>query len=284
MERVAAVTGANGFIGSHLCTHLRTHGWRVIELRRDAGVDSGPESDRRFFSLTRPIEPDLLTGIELLVHAAYDPRPVRWEAIRRANLEGSLSLFAAAAAAGVRRVVHVSTMSSFEGCRSRYGRVKLETERDALRRGFVVLRPGLVFGAGGGGMVGGLGKIAERSPIVPLIGRGDQRLYAIHVEDLCRVIERVASIPGSIPHPLIVAHDRPWTFRQILKQLARGRHVRFVPVPWRLIWTGLSLLEIAGLRVGFRADSVVSLVHQDPAPDFAPTRVLGVDLRPLALD
>jgi hypothetical protein len=55
--------------------------------------------------------------------------------------------------------------------------------------------------------------------------------------------------------------------------------VKFVPVPWRLIWAPLRLAEALRLPLKFRSDSVISLVNQDPHPDFAATRALGVALR-----
>jgi len=278
MDRIAAVTGARGFIGSRLCDFLRERGYRVVELRRDVGTD---RADARRFSLEAPVDPAILRGVDLLVHTAYDPRPVSWEAIRRVNLEGSLALFDAAAEADVRRVVHLSTMSSFEGCRSMYGRVKLEIERDALRRGFGVLRPGLVHGPAAGGMVGSLERMVGLAPLLPMVGRGGQRLYLIHVEDLCRLIERVATLGEAPAAPLIAAHEQSWPFARILKTLARsrGRRVWLCPVPWRLVWAPLAALEALGIRIGFRADSVVSLVNQDPDPDFSATRELGIELR-----
>ncbi|MCP3980588.1 MAG: NAD-dependent epimerase/dehydratase family protein [bacterium] len=275
MTRVAAVTGARGFLGSRLVRHLRGAGWRVLELRRDgAGGD-----DAHPFTLDGPWPVEVLRGVDLLLHAAYDPRPVEWDDIRRVNVEGSRALFDAAVAAGVRNAVHVSTMSSFEGCRSLYGRAKLDTERLAAERGFRVVRPGLVYGRDAGGTVGALTRLVRLSPLLPLVGSGRHELYLVHVEDLCRLIVELGDADGT--EPVVAAHERPLRFVEILRTLARaqGRRVLFLPVPWRLIWLKLRVLEGLGLRVGFRADSVLSLVNQQAGPDFSATRNLSTPLR-----
>jgi hypothetical protein len=54
-----------------------------------------------------------------------------------------------------------------------------------------------------------------------------------------------------------------------------------VPVPWRLIWLGLIVVERLGLNLRFRSDSLIGLVNTDPHPDFSSTRELGVSFRGL---
>jgi nucleoside-diphosphate-sugar epimerase len=153
---VAAVTGARGFLGAHVCSHLDGAGWRVVELTR-APVDTGdgPREHRRFRLRESP-EPDLLAGVDVLVHCAYDFGPRTWDEIRTVNVAGSRRLFEAADASGVGRIVTISSMSAFEGCRSMYGRAKLAVERETYARGGVAVRPGLIFGRSAGGMVGSL--------------------------------------------------------------------------------------------------------------------------------
>jgi glycine/D-amino acid oxidase-like deaminating enzyme len=89
---------------------------------------------------------------------------------------------------------------------------------------------------------------------------------------------------GKSDDPVIAASEHGWTFRTILAELAaaRNRSARVLPIPWRAIWLLLKSAEAAGLRPGFRSDSVVSLVNQDPRPDFAPTRATGVNFRNFA--
>jgi len=283
---LAAVTGAGGYVGSRLCAFLRRDGRRVLELHHREPGDSVDGAPVHRFRLEDGLESDLLAGAELLIHCAHDFRATRWSDIVEVNLEGSKRLFDAALAAGVPNVFFISTMSSFAGCRSDYGRVKLAIEQEALKRKLIVIRPGLVFGPQPGGMLGGLCRALARSRFLPLVG-GGQDQYLVHEEDLARLILAAAEHGADrLPRPVTAASEQPLTLRRILHILARARNrrVTLVPVPWRAAWLALRSAEIVGLHPSFRSDSVISLMHQDPDPDFAMTRVLGVSLRELTAE
>ena len=278
--RTAAVTGANGYVGSRIAAHLKESGFRVVELRRDATITSPPSSERHF-ALDEPVSPELLADVDLLVHAAYDFRPTTWATIEATNVQGWTRLLDAAMSAQVSRVLLISTMSSFEASKSLYGRAKFAMEMDTLSRGGGVIRPGLVFGLNPGGMVGTLNRLVQL-PVQPLIGSGTQVLYCAHSEDLGRlVVEMDRMDQAGLRKPVIAASERGLTLRAIIDVLAEaaGRKARVVAVPWRLVWAGLKTIEALGVPFGLRSDSVVSLINQDEAPDFAATRSVGVKFR-----
>jgi uncharacterized protein YbjT (DUF2867 family) len=119
--------------------------------------------------------------------------------------------------------------------------------------------------------------------VLPVFGGGSQAQFLVHQEDLAAFIEKFAA--GKIemaPRVLTAAHDRPWPFRHLLSEIARGldKKVRFISLPWRLVWAGLKTAEACGLRLNFRSDSLVSLMHQNPAPDFSPNAAAGLICRP----
>lgn len=280
-EQRCAVTGASGYLGSRLAAALKSRGWVVYELSRSAG-------ERRHFSVPFSLARGAPRGffgeekIDALVHCAYDFGLTSWRDIYEQNVKGSIRLLETARAEGVAKIVFISTMSAFEGCRSLYGRAKLEVEREALRLDAVVVRPGLVYGERSGAMVGALVKAVELSPIVPLVGGGDYVLYPAHEEDVAELVHRIlGGRAGNVRGPVIAASERGMTLREILAALAAGRRKRvwMVPVPWRLHWALLKSAEAVGLRPRFRSDSVLSLVNQDTNPDFAQTRKAGVAFR-----
>lgn len=279
--RRCAVTGASGYLGSRLAAALKSKGWAVYELSRGA-------DERKHFSVPFSLARGAPQGffrrekIDALVHCAYDFGLTSWRDIFEQNVKGSIRLLETARAEGVSKLVFISTMSAFEGCRSLYGKAKLEVEREALRLGAVVVRPGLVYGERPGAMVGALVKAVELSPIVPLVGGGDYVLYPAHEEDVAELVHRLLrGSAGNVRGPVIAASERGMTLREILSALAAGRRKKIwmVPIPWRLHWALLKSAEAVGLRPRFRSDSVLSLVNQDTNPDFAETRKAGVAFR-----
>jgi nucleoside-diphosphate-sugar epimerase len=235
------------------------------------------------FRLGESVSPESLRGIRALVHCAYDFSLRRRDDIARVNVDGSDRLFRAAHEAGIGTVVCISSISAFDGCQSRYGMAKLAIEGHARACGAFVIRPGLIFGDPPGGMYGRLVGQVARSTIVPLIGDGSQVQFLVHQDDLAALIARCCA--GAVPIvavPITVAHRRAWPMRELLGQIARrlGRTPVFIPTPPRVVWAALKVTEALGLRLAFRSDSVVSLLNQDPAPDFTVAERLGVVCRP----
>lgn len=279
MKPVCAITGSNGYVGGCVKGYFAAHGWEVMELVRRPK----PDTLSRQFELGADISGATLAGVKTLVHCAYDFSPRQWEEIQAVNVAGAKKLFQAAHGAGVEKIVCISTISAYKGCRSLYGKAKLEIEDIAADYGALVVRPGLVHGPGPGGMFGKLTQQAQKSRIIPLIGDGSQVQYLVHHEDLCGFIERFASDKTPpLPPVLTAAHPQPWPFKQLLREIARGlgRKPTFVPLPWRAVWLGLKSAEACGLRLDFRSDSLVSLMYQNPAPNFALNAEAGLVCRP----
>jgi nucleoside-diphosphate-sugar epimerase len=281
--KICAITGSNGYVGGCAKNYFAANGWEILELTRQPR----PGTRAMPFQLGGEISPAALAGADALVHCAYDFKPLRLDELRAVNVAGTEKLFAAAHAAGVRKIICISSISAYDGCRSLYGQAKLEIEKIALAHGALVIRPGLVYGSGPGGMFGKLVAQIRKASVIPLIGDGSQIQFLVHHEDLCAFIEKISTgqiSPG--PQIFTAANAQPWPFKQLLLAIARGlkKKVTFVPLPWRLVWLGLKSAETCGLRLNFRSDSLVSLMHQNPAPDFSPNAAAGLVCRPLAVE
>ena len=282
VKKICAITGSHGYVGGCLKNYFAARGWEILELTRRPG----PGARAVPFQLGAEIPPPALAGADALVHCAYDFQPLHREEIRAVNVDGTQKLFQAARAAGIGRIVCLSSISAFEGCRSLYGQAKLEIEKIALDSGARVIRPGLVYGSGPAGMFGKLVARVRRSSVLPVFGGGSQVQFLVHDEDLASFIENFAAGKIEIaPRVLTAAHDQPWPFRHLLSEIARrlDKPIKFVPLPWRLVWAGLKTAEACGLRLNFRSDSLVSLMHQNPKPDFSPNAAAGLICRPFEI-
>jgi nucleoside-diphosphate-sugar epimerase len=281
-SKVCVLTGAGGFVGSRLKRYLEREGWRVIAWTRQPA----PGSDAVAFRLGQEVSPALLQGVDALVHCAYDFRPRRWVEIAAVNVAGSQKLLEAADQAEVGSVVLISTLSAFSGCRSLYGKAKLEIENAAEGVGAYVIRPGLVYSDNPGGMFGRLMGQVKSARIIPIMWGGAQVQYLLHDEDLGKLVE--ACLSGRVlkaDKPITIANEQGWELKEILSQIAQalGKMVTFVPVPWQGVWLALKTLELAGVRTNFRSDSLISMVYQNPRPAFASLKPLGIQCRPFKL-
>jgi len=281
VRAVCALTGAQGYVGSQIHRALERTSWQVVSLSRRPARNGDTIQWR--LDDAQPLADELhRRSVSALVHAAWDFSHTRRSDIERVNVRGSVRLMDEALAGGVRRIVFISTMSAYPGARSLYGRSKLIVENEAADRGAVVLRPGLVYGQHPGGVFGALQHQVTRSRIIPLIGNGSYPQYLVHEDDVGAAV--VAALACSVPpgEPVSVAHPQPWPLRRIIEEIATAHHrqVALVPTPVRLVLAGLRAAETVGLRSGFRSDSLVSLVHPNPRPDFNCVRHFGFEPRP----
>jgi nucleoside-diphosphate-sugar epimerase len=261
---VVAVTGASGYLGSQICTTLESRGWQAIRLTRSSGQGHGHVSS---YDLAMPITAQVTEALRpanALIHAAYDLSLTRSADIWRVNVEGTRRLLEAAREAAIGRIIVLSSMSAFAGTTQLYGRAKLDIETMTTEVGGCAVRPGLVYSERAGGMAGALRKLTTL-PIVPVVA-GGAGVYTVWEPDLMSVIARLASATDLEPGTISVAHPSRVTLRDLLKAFAaqEDRRCRFVPVPWQPIYWLLRGGELARLRLPFRADSLLGLIHTAP--------------------
>jgi nucleoside-diphosphate-sugar epimerase len=270
MIKTCCITGTSGYLGGCLVRYFFQHGWKVIELNRSGMVRAGGAEARRY-ELGDAFPTDL-REVGALVHAAYDLKAVSWKEILAKNVEGTARLFESARQAGVDRLVNISSMSAYQGCRSLYGKAKLISESNAAQYGGISFRPGLIYDENRpGGMLGKLRALSTLAPVVPLPGNGRNVLYFTHQDDLSRFCEEYCSGKSYGPQSVITtANPTPWMFMNIIKELAKKqrRLLYCLPTPWQLSWAALKGLEMAGINPPFKSDSLISLLNQDTSPKF----------------
>jgi nucleoside-diphosphate-sugar epimerase len=278
-QPVCAITGSGGYVGSRVAQSLRDHA-QVVALTRSP---SGENDVAWSLTSKEDLAPALRRlNVSVLIHVAWDFRAVTAKEIEQVNVEGSIRLFKMAKAAGVRRIVFISTLSAFENARSLYGKSKLRVEAAVAELGGVILRPGLVFGESPGGVFGSIRKQVRSGRLIPLIGRGRAPQYLVPEKILSDLVADAAMgrFDEMAGRPITIANPTPWPFRELVQSIARaeGQRVMLVSLPWQLLYAGLRLGEGLGCKLPFRSDSVTSFVYQDPAPDFSALTALGISV------
>lgn len=245
-----AITGAAGYLGGHLCRFLASRDMEAVPLGRAQGFALGAK-------------PRIPPGTGALIHAAYDFQAFGPAANKRTNVQGSLELFAEALRSGVHRIVFISSMAAFPGCKSIYGLGKLAVEDAAKEFGAVSIRPGTIYGGADKGIFGVLKKLS-RLPIVPLPGGGGQQIHLVHIDDLCGAICRLALEDPTPPtEPISLAHPEKLSIRQIINTLA-GTKKPAISIPIAALLNALGILEAAVKgKSPVRSDSLVSLLNSN---------------------
>ena len=264
------VTGASGYVGSQVIKKLRNKGHSAVSMNRTI-KDENDTSIKRFY-LGGNIDESIFKDADVLIHCAFDFKEKSTNKSLNCNVVGSENLFKIANKYKV-KIVYISTISAFEGCKSHYGQIKFEIEKLVMLYDGVTIRPGLVYGANSGGMVGSLNVATKKLKyLIPLIGNGNFKLYLAHVDDLCDFIHEISLFNNFVKSYLYsAANSNPIEFKELLRVLAKNNENNpfFISVPWFICLFGLRLLETLFTKMDFRSDSIISLVFANKEVDFS---------------
>lgn len=183
-EALDVVTGAFGYTGRYLTERLVASGRRVRTLTTKP-PPPGTSVEVRPLSFDRPEDlADSLRGAETLYNT-YWVRFPRGEVTYGRAVENTRALFAAARAAGVERIVHVSITNADERSPLPYfsGKAVLEHELRESGTSHAIVRPTVVFGREDI-LINNIAWILRRLPLFVVPGSGEYRLQPVYVEDL----------------------------------------------------------------------------------------------------
>lgn len=239
------ITGATGFVGSHVAEALLEAGYNVLCGARD------PSSPRWLADLPVELSPldldrpaDLspaLKGADTVVHAAGITRARRPEDYERVNAVGTRRLVDAARETGVRRFVQISSLAArgpdgMHHPASAYGWSKRRAEAHLLAHAgdmeTVILRPAAVYGPRDTDLLP-LFKLAKRGLLaVPTSGGLLQPVYAT---DVAAAVLAVVREPDMATGLYSVAEPVSYSWNQLAAALEEvfGKSIHVVRFPAR---------------------------------------------------
>jgi nucleoside-diphosphate-sugar epimerase len=265
------VTGANGFVGQHLCPYLIAQGFTLRAALRRQQPDWAVCEQVAIGDITAECDwSAALEGVDAVFHLAGRAHVMRETVddplaqFRQVNVAGSRRLAQQAAAAGVKRLIYLSSIK-VNGERSinqpieaddgaapedAYGQSKWEAEQ-ALRKiaeesgmELVIVRPVLIYGRGVKGNLQHLAGWVRKGLPLPL-GRVNNRRSLVNIQNLLDFLHTCLLHPDAAGEVFIVADGEDLSTPQLIRKLAAAMGVspRLVPLP-------ISLLHLLGRLSG----------------------------------
>jgi nucleoside-diphosphate-sugar epimerase len=262
---IVAITGANGFIGQHLCERFAGHGDVVRAItRRD---------------LDSPSITETLAGVDVIVHAAGATRAPTRALLRASNVELTACVVELARRANVARFVFVSSQAAAGPASfldapvtedmspapiEAYGRSKLDAEhvvRTSDGISWVIVRPAAVYGPRDRDFLA-MFRLARYGLAIHPANR-QQWISVIHVRDVVEGIARAATLAQAAGGTFFLANDAPVQWADLFRGAARAARRSLlvdVEIPAWLVGAGAGagdvLARVAGTAGLLTSDKV----------------------------
>jgi dihydroflavonol-4-reductase len=279
----ALVTGATGFVGSHLAEALKQRKYEVTALARSHGKAAALASQgvrvvwgdlHDAEALDRAVE-----GQDIVYHVAGVVAARDEAEFLRGNRDGTRNVLAAAEREGKPRFVLVSSLAA-AGPSARgapltgretphpvtaYGRSKLAAEQSVMESSlrWSIVRPPMVYGPRDREIL----KVFRlaRLRIAPVFGDGAQELSAVHAADLATALIAAGESAATVGGTYTACHPDVFTTAEFGSAVgaAMGRPVATVRIPASV---GRALLRVS--ETAARLTRQVTILTSDKANEF----------------
>jgi nucleoside-diphosphate-sugar epimerase len=275
------VTGATGFIGTHLLAQLRREGYVVRALTRAPQAPTGAPRVSNTIDRITWIHGDLadgcgvdelLHGADAVVHCAGAVRGARQSEFDAINVDGTRRVAEAAAAGRVARLLLLSSLAAREPALSMYASSKRRGE-DTLRSvdvPWTVFRPPAVYGPGDKELAPLFGLMLRGFAVVP--GHSG-RTSLLYVTDLARAVIAWLRAPAQRGEGECFELDDgtpggyDWTDLIRIAQTVRGARIQRVDIPQTVLGAvagaNLGLGRLLGRAPMLTPGKVRELFHRD---------------------
>jgi len=280
----ALVTGASGFIGSHLCRCLQQQGWSVRGLSRSGGAPDGVEAIACDLA-SQAVPQEAVHGVDVIFHLAGKAHALAEtkqdeNMYFRINTEATELLLQACCKQGVKTFVYFSSVkavgdidgvmdeSVVEDADTPYGQSKRAAEKLVLEGKFVpkpvVIRPSMVYGNTDKGNLSKMIRAVQAGRFPPLPEMGNKRSM-VHVDDVVRAAILAAEQSQAAGQTYVVTDGQAYSTRQMYEWICEALQKTipgwYVPlgVLKALAKVGDAIGKVQGKRFMFDSDALQKL-------------------------
>jgi len=260
------LTGGNGFIGSHLVKALVIAGHDLVIASRRSGIDFN-----RMLNATDWLPH--LQGVDVVINCVGIIAETGGQRFTTLHTKAPIALFEACQMIGVKRVIQISALGADEAAFTPY-QVSKRAADDHLRSlplAWFVLRPSLVYGAGGKSAA--LFKRMANLPLIPVVGQGGQLIQPVHITDLVDAVLACLDTT-STRRTIDVVGPRVFRFADWLQRLrlhAGKKSANTLSVPFKVM---LALSHLGHFVIPLLHPDNLRMLQQGNTADVEPLREL----------
>lgn len=254
------LTAASSFIGSNLGAYLHEQGYAVHgTVRKDKYGSFKPFWLEKcdILDLTEAagrIDNSIFCDVDVVIHLAQDLR----ENMMDANIRATEEIELLAEKSGVKKQIYFSSYSARPDAVSEYGEIKYRLEQYFLKKGHIIVRPGLVIGHGG--MSLRLINAVKKFPVIPLPDGGKGAVPIISIRQLCEVINRIITLKTCSQTEFNIFYPEMTSMKALTRamKIATGSKAIILPIPSDILLWASSIGRMLGIKLPFNVGSAKS--------------------------
>lgn len=227
-----AITGANGFLASHLRLVLHQSGHQTVSLVRRSA--SQRDSDRPIGLDSSSEITEAINGCDVVAHCAGIACERGANTFARVHVEGTRNVLAACRQAKISKVLLTSFLRARPNCGSAYHESKWEAEQLVRASGlnYTIFKAGLIYGPNDQ-MTTRLGAVLERLPVFAGLGWKNPPVRPIAVADMVRLMIASLDDPRLKEKTVAVVGPETLGLNEMVVRLGRSRGVepKIIPLP-----------------------------------------------------
>lgn len=253
------VTGATGFVGRAILDELSRTDHNIHTLVRYPNSNNAQSLARQFKLTLHPgtiTDSDrlgnFLNNADAVIHLVGIISEVGPQTFESAHTQGTRAVVQAAQARGVTRFVHMSALGTQPDAPSRYHQTKWQAEQ-AVRHSdldWTIFRPSIIYGAHDQ-FVNQFARMARYSPVIPVIGNGQNLFQPVSVKSVAKAFVRSLSEPRSVGQTYDLCGPDRLSFNQIIDHILTATHRKrlklHLPIPMARLQA--NLLELLYRRI-----------------------------------
>jgi len=245
------ITGANGFIGTHLTHYFQSRGDTVVALCRSGKLDNNLAEVYQW-ELGEKIPASAVENIHCVIHLAHD---FEGDKGAQKTLQASCENICILSDMGIPRQLFFSSYSAGEHASSLYGATKYAIER-AIKDlpGVVIVRPGLVLGDSG--IYGRITRMAKKLPIIGLPDGGHGVVPVIDIHRLCEETYKLSKSNTSSEANIFEPQLKSLRSLVIAAASQANKNPIIINIPSVLILALLKLLGFLPIKLPVNADNL----------------------------
>ncbi|MAH48993.1 hypothetical protein CMI37_24410 [Candidatus Pacearchaeota archaeon] len=254
------ITGATGFIGSHLVKELvRDYKLRCI-IRKSQEPTQNIEFIYGDISKMDSLE-KAFQKVDTVIHVAALTQGSSQEIIK-ANVEGTRNLVLLSKKYKIKRFILISSNNVLLKHKGPYASSKLQSENIVMTSGldYIILRPNWVYDHKGNRDLKNIISLVKKTPLVPIIGNGRYKFQPVYVKDLVSVIKKTLENKILKNKIYAVNGSESLSFDELIDEISKDLNLRR-----RKIHIPLALLRLIPSRI-ISQDRITEII-QDKVGD-----------------